>query len=87
VNKKNLKPKAKMVYTPEPAPGSRMSSGQGRPKKPGWNRKGNYGTKYQVAVMLQAIEAVKKKEMSSSAVKHFKVPFCQSKGQGGRYHR
>jgi hypothetical protein len=86
VNKKKAKAKAKptarKVYTPGSAPDSRTSSGRGRPGrpmvyKPGWSRKGNYRTKYAMAVMLEAIQAVKDKEMSCrGTAKHFRVPFA-----------
>jgi hypothetical protein len=87
VNKKKAKAKAKptarKVYTPGSAPDARTSPGRGRPgrpmvvHKPGWSRKGNYRTKYAMAVMLEAIQAVKDKEMSCrGAAKHFRVPFA-----------
>ena len=39
--------------------------------KPGWSRKGYYRTKYQCEDMLQAIKAVKNKEMTvRGAAKH-----------------
>ncbi len=65
--KAKAKPTARKVYTPGSAPDSRTSPGRGMPgrpvvHKPGWSRKGNYRTKYAMAVMLEAIQAVKDKE-------------------------
>jgi hypothetical protein len=60
-------PKARKVLTP----GSKMSPGQGRPKKAkgrskaGYSRVGNYRHKYTQAMLLEAIEAVKGNTMTA----------------------